>query len=72
MTQMKKLVYMQIKMITISVFHMFKKLEEWLNIVSTDVENTKTFHIKLPMIKNNTMSDMKNILVGINNGLDIA
>lgn len=28
MTQMKKLVYMQIKMITISVFHMFKKLEE--------------------------------------------
>ena len=51
---------------------MFKKLEEWLNIVSTDVENTKTFRIKLPVIKKNTMSDMKNILVGINNGLDIA
>ena len=31
-------------------------------------KHTKKSHIKLPVIKNDTMSDMKHILVGISNG----
>lgn len=35
-------------------------------------KHTKKSGIKLPVIKNDTMANMKHILVGISNGLDTA
>ena len=42
------------------------------NSQSHPIKTYKKSHIKLPVIKNDTISDMKHILVGISNGLDIA
>lgn len=58
------------KTIIITIFHRFKKVEEKLSILKRDIKYTKMTQIKLSDIKI-VMSEKKNTLDRINNGLNI-
>ena len=67
---MTYLVDKDIKTVIIAVLYVFKKLEEWLNMLTRDMEYIKT-QIEFLEMKI-TVSEMKNVLDGINGRLDIA
>lgn len=64
MTQMLELVNKDIKIVDITAFHMFKKLQEILNILRKVVKDTTKTQIELLELKTK-MSGIKNILDGI-------
>lgn len=67
---MMELLNKDIKTGIIIVFHMFKKVEEILNMLSRDVKKIQVTQTKCLEIKT-TVSEMKNILDGINHKLNI-
>lgn len=65
MTQRTELVDKVIKIIIVTIFHTFKKVEDGINMLRRDMEDTIKTQIKLLEMKN-IISEVKNTLDEIN------